>query len=549
MTVRLSSMALLMAAWAIPGQQVSLGQSPQQQVQRDVELSGRVVTRSNAPVSSAHVTLRSLETSTLLSTVTESSGKFTFKLLRPGTYTVTCTRGTLQSQSKSIVLRGAAIADLRMILDDGKSTGPNPESHLTLSHDSMEFSDKPDFTVAGVTDWTAVGGHGSDATLRTSEDLTRETLALKTPLSENNLGSPPQTTGSDEIENKLRATLATAPHDHAASHDLGMYYLQLNRFQLAIPLLQAASKLDGEKAQDEYDLALACEGLGAFDQARVHVQRALAQTDSASFHRLLGDLDEKLGDPLSAVKQLEQATQLEPSEENYFDWASELLLHRAIWQAAEVFANGTKAHPSSVRLKTGRGAALFSGALYDEAAQQLCEASDLDPAAAEPYLFLGKLLSASQAPPACVDPKLERFLTLQPTNADANYFYAMLLLKQGSPQREGDAEALFRKAVAADPNYSDAYLQLGILASIRKNYAEALDCFLHAIHADPQFAEAHYRLGVAYDRIGKDEAARQQFTLHDQIEKAKADATEQERKQVKQFLIVLKGDHTGPEKL
>ena len=39
----------------------------------------------------------------------------------------------------------------------------------------MEFADKPDFTIAGVTDWTAVGGHGSDSTLRTSEDLARET--------------------------------------------------------------------------------------------------------------------------------------------------------------------------------------------------------------------------------------------------------------------------------------------------------------------------------------------------------------------------------------
>ncbi len=45
----------------------------------------------------------------------------------------------------------------------------------------MEFADQPNFTVAGVTDWTAVGGHGSDASLRTSEALARETLTLKSP--------------------------------------------------------------------------------------------------------------------------------------------------------------------------------------------------------------------------------------------------------------------------------------------------------------------------------------------------------------------------------
>ena len=42
-----------------------------------------------------------------------------------------------------------------------------------VSGAQIEFADDPNFAVAGVTDWTAVGGHGSDAVLRTSEDLTQ----------------------------------------------------------------------------------------------------------------------------------------------------------------------------------------------------------------------------------------------------------------------------------------------------------------------------------------------------------------------------------------
>ena len=115
-------------------------------------------------------------------------------------------------------------------------------------------------------------------------------------------------------------------------------------------------------------------------QAREHMTNLLKRGNNADLHRMAGELDEKSGDPLAAVKEYQQAVALDPSEENYFAWGSELLLHRAVWQAAEVFRNGVKAHPKSARLLTGLGTALFAGARYDEAARSLCAASDLDPA-------------------------------------------------------------------------------------------------------------------------------------------------------------------------
>ena len=95
----------------------------------------------------------------------------------------------------------------------------------------MEFADNPNFAVAGVTDWTAAGGHGSDTSLRTSEALTRETLTLK-----------PGSVGPDETaslaeaaiaratEEKLRAALSGAPRDFEANHRLGEFYLRQGRY-------------------------------------------------------------------------------------------------------------------------------------------------------------------------------------------------------------------------------------------------------------------------------------------------------------------------------
>jgi tetratricopeptide (TPR) repeat protein len=107
-------------------------------------------------------------------------------------------------------------------------------------------------------------------------------------------------------------------------------------------------------------------------------------------------------------------------------------------------------------------------------------------------------------------------------------------------------ETLLAKAVAIDPMCGDAYLQLGILSSSQRNFEKAIGFYGKAIEVDPQLGEAHYRLGVAYDRIGSPEKAKQEFQLHDEIEKLQAAAVERQRREVKQFLVVLEGQPATP---
>ena len=404
----------------------------------------------------------------------------------------------------------------------------------------MGFSDQPNFTVAGVTDWTAVGGHGSDSILRTSEDLARETLALQGQASGHTAAANAQR--DEQSESKLQAALATAPGSFAANHQLGEFYLQAGRNRESLPLLEAAYRIDPANDGNEHDLALAYEQIGDLKQAREHIQNLLNRKNTADLHRAAGELDEKMSNPLAAVGEYQQAVSLDPSERNYFAWGSELLLHRAVWQAAEVFKNGTKAHPKSARLLTALGSALFAGAVYDEAARSLCAASDLDPANAEPYIFMGKVEIAAPTPLPCIEAKLARFVQRKPDDSLANYLYAMALWKQQEVSANKSAmpqvEALLTKAVTLDPKCFDGYLQLGILAASRQDYANAIALYTKAIDVDPQLAEAHYRLGVAYERLGEQDKAKQEFQLHDEIEKRQAAAVERERREIKQFVVV-----------
>jgi tetratricopeptide (TPR) repeat protein len=145
----------------------------------------------------------------------------------------------------------------------------------------------------------------------------------------------------------------------------------------------------------------------------------------------------------------------------------------------------------------------------------------------------------------CIEPRLARFVQQQPENSLANYFYAMAIWKRQEQPMDQKAlqqvETLLTKAVAIDPKCGDAYLQLGILSSTEHDFEKAIAFYTRAIEVDPQLGEAHYRLGVAYDRIGSPEKAKHEFQLHDEIEKLQAAAIERQRREVKQFLVVLRG--------
>jgi tetratricopeptide (TPR) repeat protein len=122
----------------------------------------------------------------------------------------------------------------------------------------------------------------------------------------------------------------------------------------------------------------------------------------------------------------------------------------------------------------------------------------------------------------------------------------MSLLKhqEQAPERQAaqHAEDLLTKAVTIDPKCSEAYLQLGILSASQRAFEKAIGFYTKAIAADPELADAHYRLGVAYDRTGRSSEAKQQFQIHDQLKRQQAEATERQRQEVKQFMVVQQGE-------
>ena len=152
--------------------------------------------------------------------------------------------------------------------------------------------------------------------------------------------------------------------------------------------------------------------------------------------------------------------------------------------------------------------------------------------------------------------RLHRFVSLQPDNAQANYYYAAVLWKLRKGPQDAPAapeaaqvESLLTHAIRLDPKFAAAYLQLGILHSEQKNYTQAVADYQHAIQADAstQMAEPHYRLAQAYRLMGDAARAETEIQIYDRIAKESAEQAERERHEMRQFVYTLR-DQSPPQR-
>jgi tetratricopeptide (TPR) repeat protein len=432
-------------------------------------------------------------------THTDSQGAYQFSTVEEGDYVVLGGMADKPPLGHRVHITRNATETIDLDLpakltDEAKNAAPVKPAPEKPVVSGPEFFDEPQFTVAGVTQATNSGGHGSDTVLRTTEALAKATVSLS---KESSVGSNPP--ASVTTESSLRDAVARNPEDPA-------------------------------------------------------------------LHHLLGDVEEKLGNPLNAVREYQRAAELDPSEPNLFDWGTELLTHRALEPATEVFTRGNRLFPKSVRMLIALGVSWYARGSYDQAGKCLANASDLAPDNPTPYLFLGKMQSAETTPSEGSVARLERFAQLQPDNALANYYYAVSLWKQSASavepgrdtkrdnERSARVESLLQKAVHLDPKLGAAYLQLGILYSQRKDFSRAISAYQKAIEVSPEefspeqvtpeinetLEVAHYRLAQAYLRAGDKVKAQQELQLHDQISKKAKDDAERKRREIQQFVISLR---------
>src|SRR5260370_4090183 len=186
-------------------------------------LQGLVRDSHNRPVAAAKVSLQADIGTKTLTAITDSEGLYHFAALRAGVYTLRvekagydaaifapCALGEKETKKIDLILKASAVPR--------GSTG------------TPEFYDEPQFTVAGVTDTSQLGGHGSDTVVRTREGLARETVALK-PLAD---GSS-HTAAATAAEKSLREAAEHEPESFDANYRFGKQLVDEDKAREALP--------------------------------------------------------------------------------------------------------------------------------------------------------------------------------------------------------------------------------------------------------------------------------------------------------------------------
>ncbi|HEX3321851.1 MAG TPA: tetratricopeptide repeat protein [Terriglobales bacterium] len=463
-------------------------------------IRGQVKNAHGAAVQGVSVELREVGKAESMKDSTDQAGNFQFKLSAQGEYVLHAaagTDGTATSQPFRVELGKETRVDLIL-----KTTNTNS--------DQPAFDDEPQFTVAGVTDPTNLGGHGSNATASTKAEITRDTTGLKIREAQR----PATAVEMQGREQSLRQRLAEDPLNLEANIQLGELLTEANRCSEALPLLERAHTLAEQKG-------------------------ALAQ---ASVFSALARLEEQSAKPLEALRYYQRAAELDPSEAHLFDWGAELLKHNAAEPATKVFSKGNRQFPKSTRMLIGLGTSWYVRGDYEQAVRCMAAASDLSPNDPVPYTFLGKLLSVDSGKNDVYTEKFRRFTQLQPASGPAAYYYALSLWKRRTASQETDLtkiRSLLEKALDLDRNLGVAHLLLGSLFSEQGDLQKAIAAYQRATSASPKLADGHYRLAQAYQKAGEAAKAGEELKIYNQLSKQAAEQQERDWQEMRQFVYTL----------
>lgn len=370
----------------------------------------------------------------------------------------------------------------------------------------------------------------------------------------------------------LQKATAEAPREPLAHANLGVALSKLNRTPEALIEFEAAAKLDPANPENQsslgqalmlighqaeaaqaferaaslkpndldltYNWALALYESNAAKQAAAVLENIPPPRRTDQLNALAGEIVEHLGNFQQALLHFEAAAQQSPTDANLYAVVVELLRHWNWPEAIRVAKYAEARYPASSHFALAQGISYYANNQYPEAVQVFSGLLAKDPDAAPIADLLGRscsLLPEGQDP-GCL--AMYSYAERHPGNAVTATYTAVAIL-HGPPgtQDLDKAENLLQGAIAAQPGYAEAYLQLGIVEQIRQHWKESAAALERSIALRPTSAEAHYRLSRAYAHLGRRTEAEQQVALNQTYSQQAKDSLNARMQEVMKFVL------------
>jgi tetratricopeptide (TPR) repeat protein len=177
-------------------------------------VEGMVQDSSNSPLVGAMISIKSNNSSFVRTTTADLHGQYHFERLPAGTYTVRANLpGYAEYIEASLVLGEHEKKSLVLVMKKEQS-----QTSAKDQSSAIAFVDEPTFTVAGVTDTTALGGHGSGPVIRNSDALSKETVSLAHEYAANPGGAPNDAAHADLTQQAAAIRIQLSHRDDADLH-------------------------------------------------------------------------------------------------------------------------------------------------------------------------------------------------------------------------------------------------------------------------------------------------------------------------------------------
>jgi tetratricopeptide (TPR) repeat protein len=299
-----------------------------------------------------------------------------------------------------------------------------------------------------------------------------------------------------------------------AQFNLGVVYSQQERFAEAAQAFQEAMRLDPTDDVTRLTYVKTLVVLAQFETA-APIIRDYLHRHPHDFDALYstGVVEKGLGNNAEAEKVLRQAVAINP---NSFDARYNLgfaLAH--LGRPAEAkpqLEAAIKLSPDSDKARFQLASVLRALGLKDEATQELNVFQQKKQEGMKQTSAVVKASEGNQDLQSG-DPQKAAALYREAIAADPNNgrtYYNLALALDRIPDYGGEREAL-EKAVQLDPQLALPHNQLGLVDLQANQGEDAEKQFKEAIALDPQYAEAQNNLGVLYGQLGKSAEAEQLF--------------------------------------
>lgn len=328
----------------------------------------------------------------------------------------------------------------------------------------------------------------------------------------------------EEAEVELRAAVRGAPDMKAAREHLGRLYLLTDRHEDALEQLRYAARL-GDLEQ-ELALALASaelasgEWLAAEAQLRSVAERFGSVRAALEWARVANSR----GDGATALDALGKALEIAPNSEAVLaSFARTALRARLPVPALQALEALHRLHPDVAEYPYLLGVARLQVGTFDDAAEALEQALDLDPNRPLPWIALGLVYNQQKLFDEAAE-VLGRGLELAPESPEA--LAALAEAEEGRGNLQA-ARAAATRAVGNEDQPSSAaataYRILGTVAQKRGEVEEARVALEKSLALDPASAKSHYQLSLVLARAGDQEGSRRHRRLYQQA-KAESEA-------------------------